>query len=51
MPMYNLLKHSDNYSMTSGILWSYHREEIDDVVNDAAEGKSLKYKTKITGKT
>ena len=23
MPMYNLLKYNDNYSMTSEILWNY----------------------------
>ena len=28
MPMYNSLEHSDNYSMTSGILWNYYKDEI-----------------------
>ena len=28
MPMYNLLEHSNNYSMTSGSLWNYYRDEI-----------------------
>ena len=28
MPMYNLLEYSDNYSMTSGCLWNYYRDEI-----------------------
>ena len=28
MPMYNLLEYSDNYSMTSGSLWNYYRDEI-----------------------
>ena len=28
MPMYNLLECSDNYSMTSGSLWNYYRDEI-----------------------
>ena len=27
MPMYNLIKYSDNYSKTSGILWQYCRDE------------------------
>ena len=42
MPMYNLLEHSLNYSMTSGSLWNYHRHEIDevDVTDDASDGKS-----------
>ena len=30
MPMYNLLEYSDNYSMTSGSLWNYYRDEIND---------------------
>ena len=29
MPMYNLLEYSQNYSMTSGSLWNYCRDEID----------------------
>ena len=28
MPMYNLLEYSNNYSMTSGSLWNYYRDEI-----------------------
>ena len=27
MPIYNLLEYSDNYSMTSGSLWDYYRNE------------------------
>ena len=34
MPMYNLLEHSDNYSVTSGILWNYFRDEVNDVANE-----------------
>ena len=30
MPMYNLLEYSQNYSMTSGNLWKYYRDEIKD---------------------
>ena len=37
MPMYNLLEYSDNYSTTSGILWNYYRDEID---NDANENNA-----------
>ena len=40
MPMYNLLEYSDNYSMTSGSLWNYYRDEIND---DANEIKSFEY--------
>ena len=32
--MYNLLEYSNNYSMISGILWSYYRDEINDNVNE-----------------
>ena len=51
MLMYNLLEYSQNYSVTSGSLWSYYREEIDDVDGDASDGKLFKYKTKIVEKT
>ena len=27
MPMYNLIKYSDSYSDTSGILWHFKRDE------------------------
>ena len=48
--MYNLLEHSENYSMISGSLWNYYIDELNNVVNDSLEGKSFEYKTKITGK-
>ena len=51
MPMYNLLEYSDNYYMTSGSLWNYYRDEIDDAEDDASNGKSFKYKIKVIGKT
>ena len=51
MPMYNLPEYSQNYSMTSGSLWNYYRDEIDDVHNNDSGGKSFKYKTKIVGQT
>ena len=47
MPMYNLSEYSQNYSMTSENLWNYYRDEIHD---NASDGKSFKYKTKIVGK-
>ena len=49
MLMYNLLEYRQNYSMTSGSLWNYSRDEIDDVDDNASDGKSLEYK--IVGKT
>ena len=33
MPMYNLLQYSDNYTMTSGRLWNYYRDEVNADVN------------------
>ena len=36
--------------MTSGTLWNYYRDQIDDVDNNALDSKRFKYKTKIAGK-
>ena len=36
--------------MTSGSLWNYYRDEVDNVNDNALDGKSFKYKTKITCK-
>ena len=30
MPMYNLIECSDNYSKTSGSLWQYSKDELND---------------------
>ena len=38
MPMYNLLEYSQNDSMTSGSLWNFYRDEIDDVDDNASDG-------------
>ena len=51
MLMYNLLEYSQNYSMISGGLWNYQRDEIDNINDNASHGKSFKYKTKTVGKT
>ena len=62
MPMYNLLQYSNNYTMTSGSLWNYYRDEIDDDVNENDDNnnkinnnktitnKSFEYKIKIIGR-
>ena len=34
MPMYNLLEYSDNNSTTSGSLWNYYRDEMNDNANE-----------------
>ena len=63
MPMHNLLDYSDNYSMTSGGLWNYRRDEIKDDGNEnedngnkinknkTTRSKSFSYKTKLIGST
>ena len=48
MPMYNLIEYSDNYSKTSGSLWQYYKDEVNDNI---ADSKSFKSKVKITRKT
>ena len=63
MPMCNLLEYSDNYSMISGGLWNYYRDEVNDDKNEndninirinnnkTITSKSLEYKTKLIGST
>ena len=48
MPMYNLIKYSDNYSKTCGSLWRYYKDEPND---NLANFESFKSKVKITGNT
>ena len=31
--MYNLSEYNDNYSITSGSLWNYYRDEVNDDAN------------------
>ena len=58
MPMYNLIKYSDNYAKTTGSLWQYckdiparnnNNEIIIFDVNNPTD--SFKFKAKITGQT
>ena len=59
MPMYNLLEYSKNYRKTTGSLYNYYRDELndeypnddDDSNNIKVESDSFKYKTSITGST
>ena len=60
MPMYNLIKYSDNYSKSSGILWQYCRDEPTVNVSNSeivdfnavnATTSSFKIKEIITDKT
>ena len=41
MPMHNLLEYSQNYSMTSGTLWNYYRDEINDNKNDTNRFRNM----------
>ena len=50
MPIYNLLEYSQNNSIASGSLWNYYRDEIDNGKNNASDGKSFNYKSKILAK-
>ena len=54
MPMYNLIKYSDNYSKTSTSLWEYYRDEpaLTDagaLDNFPVNSVSFKFKQKVTG--
>ena len=61
MAMYNLLEYSDNYSMTSGSLWIYYRDDMNDCAdenvnnrinnNKTITSKSFEFKTKLKGST
>ena len=53
MPMYNLIEYSDNYSDTSGSLWDFKRDEIDNNANVTNDNNapSFKYKANLIGNT
>ena len=35
MPMYNLIKYTDNYSKTSATMWKYYKDEPNDNLRDS----------------
>ena len=57
MPVYNLIKYSDNNSKTSRFLWQYCRDQpaSDNTITDFTEANAItdlfKIKEKIIGKT
>ena len=51
MPMYNLSEYSQHYSTTLVSLWNYYRDKIDDVDDNALDGKSFIHIIKIIGNT
>ena len=53
IPMYNLIECSDNHSDTSGSLWNFKRDEIENNANvtDDNNAPSFKYKANLIGNT
>ena len=53
MPMYNLIKCSDNYSGRSGRLWRFKIDEVPPNNADLSDDNShsFKYKAALVGKT
>ena len=54
MLTYNLIEYSDNYSDTSGRLWSFKRDEVDNNTADVTKDDndpSFKYKASNIGNT
>ena len=51
--MNNLLEHSGNYSMTSGNLWNYYGDEVndDENENDNANNNRINNHKTITSKS
>ena len=50
--MYNLIEYSDNYSDTSGSLWNFKRDEIEEDVDLTIDNaSSFKYKANFIGNT
>ena len=54
MPMYNLLEYSKNYRKTTGSLYNYYRDELNDDAdlnnhpnNNAVSSNAFKYKSKL----
>ena len=52
MPMYILIEYSDNYSDTTGSLWQFRRNEIEEDTNLTINNvSSFKYKANLNGDT
>ena len=53
MPTYNLIEYSDSYFDTSGSLWDFKRDEIDNNANVTNDNNapSCKYKASLIGNT
>ena len=42
MPMYNLLENSNSYPMTSGSLWNYYRDEVNDSAKENNDANNFR---------
>ena len=61
MPIYNMLEYRDDYSMTSGNLWNYYRDEknadenenngADNMIKNDKKIACKSFECKITGRT
>ena len=54
MPMHNVIEYSPNYSVTTGRLWFYSKDESNSFKNNFANTnnfKTFKYKAKLLEKT
>ena len=49
VPMYNLIEYSDNYSDTSGSLWSFERDDVDNNANVTNDNNAPPFKYKASG--
>ena len=52
MPMYNLLGYRNNYFMTSGSLWNYYKDKVNNNTNENnADNYGIHNKKTITSKS
>ena len=49
--MHNMLAYKDNYSMTSGSLWNYYRNEVNDSANKNNDVNNSINNNKTTSKS
>ena len=41
MPMYNLIEYSDNYFDTSGNLWQFKRDEVEEIIDVTVDDQHI----------
>ena len=51
MSMYNLLEYSDNFSVTSGSLWNYYRDQVSNYANEFYDNNNIINNNKTTTST